>query len=105
MISSLFVHIAIWAPSAHNKQPWRFAVLQDACQKENLANAMGNKLRFDRTNDGDDPEITIEGIPRFVCPIALRAAVTALLTFSTIPAHTFNFPNITYPKFLSCVIS
>ena len=48
---------AIWAPSAHNKQPWRFAVLQDACQKENLANAMGNKLSFDRTNDGDDPEI------------------------------------------------
>ena len=48
---------AIWAPSAHNKQPWRFAVLQDACQKENLANAMGNKLRFDRTNDGDDTEI------------------------------------------------
>ncbi|HJO91468.1 MAG TPA: nitroreductase family protein, partial [Anaerolineales bacterium] len=48
---------ATWAPSAHNKQPWRFAVLQDAFQKENLAHAMGNKLRFDRTNDGDDPEI------------------------------------------------
>ena len=48
---------ATWAPSAHNKQPWRFAVLQDTCQKENLANAMGDKLRFDRTNDGDDPEI------------------------------------------------
>ena len=43
--------------SVHNKQPWRFAVLQDTCQKENLANAMGDKLRFARTNDGDDPEI------------------------------------------------
>lgn len=48
---------ATWAPSAHNKQPWRFAVLQDDFQKENLANAMGTRLRFDRTNDGDDPEI------------------------------------------------
>ena len=48
---------AIWAPSAHNRQPWRFAVLQDACQKENLANAMGARLRVDRTKDGDDPEI------------------------------------------------
>ncbi|MBH27915.1 MAG: nitroreductase [Chloroflexi bacterium] len=48
---------ATWAPSAHNKQPWRFAVLQKAFHKENLANAMGNKLRVDRTNDGDDPEI------------------------------------------------
>ena len=48
---------ATWAPSAHNKQPWRFAVLQKAFHKENLANAMGNQLRTDRTNDGDDPEI------------------------------------------------
>ena len=48
---------ATWAPSAHNKQPWRFAVLQKAFHKENLANAMGNQLRTDRTNDGDDSEI------------------------------------------------
>ena len=48
---------ATWAPSAHNKQPWRFVVLQDDFQKENLANAMGTRLRFDRTNDGDDSEI------------------------------------------------
>ena len=48
---------ATWAPSAHNKQPWRFAVLQDDFQKENLANAMGTRLRLDRTNDDDDSEI------------------------------------------------
>ena len=48
---------ATWAPSAPNKQPWRFAVLQKAFHKENLANAMGNQLRTDRTNDGDDSEI------------------------------------------------
>jgi F420 biosynthesis protein FbiB-like protein len=46
---------AIWAPSAHNRQPWRFAVLTKFADKDRLANAMGDRLRLDRTADGDDP--------------------------------------------------
>jgi F420 biosynthesis protein FbiB-like protein len=46
---------AVWAPSAHNRQPWRFAVLTQATVKERLAQAMGARLRTDRTTDGDDP--------------------------------------------------
>ncbi len=46
---------AIWAPSAHNRQPWRFAVLTKLADKEQLAQAMGARLRADRTADGDDP--------------------------------------------------
>lgn len=42
------------APSAHNRQPWRFAVLEDAVSKCRLAEAMGERLRMDRTADGDD---------------------------------------------------
>jgi coenzyme F420-0:L-glutamate ligase / coenzyme F420-1:gamma-L-glutamate ligase len=42
------------APSPHNRQPWRFAVLDDAASKRNLAEAMGKRLRMDRTADGDD---------------------------------------------------
>jgi coenzyme F420-0:L-glutamate ligase / coenzyme F420-1:gamma-L-glutamate ligase len=42
------------APSAHNRQPWRFAVLDDEAAKQRLANAMGERLRADRTADGDD---------------------------------------------------
>ncbi len=45
---------AMWAPSAHNRQPWRFAVLTDAADKDKLARAMGARLRADRTADGDD---------------------------------------------------
>ena len=45
----------IWAPSAHNRQPWRFAVLTQPKDKERLAQAMGARLRADRTADGDDP--------------------------------------------------
>lgn len=46
---------AIWAPSAHNRQPWRFAVLTNPADKARLAGAMGACLRADRTADGDDP--------------------------------------------------
>lgn len=44
------------APSAHNRQPWRFAVLEERRDREALASAMGERLRRDRTDDGDDPK-------------------------------------------------
>lgn len=43
---------AIWAPSAHNRQPWRFCVVQDASTRERLARAMGARLRRDLEADG-----------------------------------------------------
>lgn len=47
---------AIHAPSAHNRQPWRFAVLTDTGAKRHLANAMAVRLRHDRLSDGDAVE-------------------------------------------------
>jgi F420 biosynthesis protein FbiB-like protein len=47
---------AILAPSAHNRQPWRFAVITSPASKERLASAMGERLRADRTRDGDPRE-------------------------------------------------
>jgi F420 biosynthesis protein FbiB-like protein len=47
---------AIWAPSAHNRQPWRFAVIQTGAAKQTLATAMGDRLRADRLADGDPVE-------------------------------------------------
>jgi len=43
---------ARWAPSAHNRQPWRFAVIERAETKHALASAMGEKLRADLERDG-----------------------------------------------------
>lgn len=43
---------AIWAPSAHNRQPWRFAVIQTEAVKHSLAAAMGARLRADLAADG-----------------------------------------------------
>ncbi len=44
---------ATWSPSAHNRQPWRFAVLTEFADKAMLANAMGERLRRDRSADND----------------------------------------------------
>jgi coenzyme F420-0:L-glutamate ligase/coenzyme F420-1:gamma-L-glutamate ligase len=47
---------ATWAPSAHNRQPWRFAVIEDDNAKERLANAMNAVLRADLAADGLPPD-------------------------------------------------
>jgi coenzyme F420-0:L-glutamate ligase/coenzyme F420-1:gamma-L-glutamate ligase len=44
---------AIWAPSAHNRQPWRFVVIETANVKALLADRMGERLRTERLRDGD----------------------------------------------------
>jgi coenzyme F420-0:L-glutamate ligase/coenzyme F420-1:gamma-L-glutamate ligase len=47
---------AIWAPSAHNRQPWRFAVVTGTEVKARLATAMGARLRADLARDGVSPD-------------------------------------------------
>jgi coenzyme F420-0:L-glutamate ligase/coenzyme F420-1:gamma-L-glutamate ligase len=42
------------APSAHNRQPWRFVTVTSHDDKARLAQAMGARLRADRSRDGDD---------------------------------------------------
>jgi F420 biosynthesis protein FbiB-like protein len=41
-----------WAPSAHNRQPWRFAVITDPARRASLARAMGARFRSDLLADG-----------------------------------------------------
>lgn len=55
---------ATLAPSAHNRQPWRFVVLEDLAGKDRLAAAMGARLRQDRTADGDDPQAIESDVAR-----------------------------------------
>lgn len=43
---------ATWAPSAHNRQPWRFVVLASAGARRSLADAMGADFRRDLLADG-----------------------------------------------------
>lgn len=55
---------AIWAPSAHNRQPWRFAVLSAPEARRKLAAMMGEKLRADLTADGAAPDAIERDVSR-----------------------------------------
>jgi len=55
---------ARWAPSPHNRQPWRFVVLQEADNRQRLAQAMGERLRAERLADGADPQAVQADVSR-----------------------------------------
>jgi F420 biosynthesis protein FbiB-like protein len=46
---------AHWAPSAHNRQPWRFVLLREAVVRQRLAEAMAAHWQADLLADGADP--------------------------------------------------
>jgi F420 biosynthesis protein FbiB-like protein len=47
---------ATFAPSAHNRQPWRFCVVRDSALKIRLAEAMAVEFKRDLEKDGLPPE-------------------------------------------------
>src|SRR5215212_11706364 len=47
---------ATFAPSAHNRQPWRFCVVTDLSVKSRLAESMTADFERDLTRDGVPPE-------------------------------------------------
>lgn len=53
-----------WAPSAHNRQPWRAAIIDDEAWKQRLAGRMAERLRRDRATDGDDPAVINADVKR-----------------------------------------
>lgn len=46
---------AMWAPSAHNRQPWRFCMVTDTHIKGKLSEEMSQQWRQDLSVDGADP--------------------------------------------------
>jgi len=72
---------ACWAPSAHNRQPWRFAVIAAAEVKERLARAMRARLRADLERDGLPPEVIERDVARSYAritgaPVVILVALT-----------------------------
>lgn len=72
---------ARWAPSAHNRQPWRFAVLTARETREALAVAMGSRLRADSERDRLDPALIDADVSRSYAritgaPVILVVCVT-----------------------------
>jgi coenzyme F420-0:L-glutamate ligase / coenzyme F420-1:gamma-L-glutamate ligase len=52
------------APSAHNRQPWRFLAITDSKAKREIADAMGERLRADRLADGDNEAVVEQDLHR-----------------------------------------
>ena len=76
------------APSAHNRQPWRFAVLRRQEPKVRLANAMGERLRADRLRDGDSPAAVEANVARSFERIS-SAPVVVLVAASQVDMDTY----------------
>jgi coenzyme F420-0:L-glutamate ligase / coenzyme F420-1:gamma-L-glutamate ligase len=82
------VQAAASAPSAHNRQPWRYVVIEDAAAKARLAKAMGERLAVDRTRDGDDAEAIRLDVERSFARIAgAPVAILVCLTFDDMDAY------------------
>ena len=77
-----------WAPSAHNRQPWRFAVLTDAAARETLARRMGDRLRQARLADGDDPaDVEADASRSYARITAAPLVIVAFLTMEDMDTY------------------
>lgn len=80
---------AIWSPSAHNRQPWRFAVVTTPSQKETLARAMGARLRADLQADDVPAEVIDADVNRSYDRIT-SAPVLILIALSMVDMDTYS---------------
>lgn len=69
---------ATWAPSAHNRQPWRFVVIETPAARERLAWAMGDRLRRDLAADGAAEEVIERDAQRSYTQIVSAPLVVVL---------------------------
>jgi F420 biosynthesis protein FbiB-like protein len=69
---------ATYAPSAHNRQPWRFVVLTATTDKEMLAARMGAEFHRDLLADGIVPEKAAKTVARSSERIQRAGAVVLL---------------------------
>jgi coenzyme F420-0:L-glutamate ligase/coenzyme F420-1:gamma-L-glutamate ligase len=74
---------ATWAPSAHNRQPWRFVVIQTVAVKAQLADRLGERLRADRLRDGDPLDVIERDVQRshdriVAAPIVIVACLSMI---------------------------
>ncbi|HEX3053563.1 MAG TPA: nitroreductase family protein [Aggregatilineaceae bacterium] len=74
---------AIWAPSAHNRQPWRFAVIVDPERRASLAQAMGQPFRTDLEAEGLAAEAVEQQLTRSYQRISQAPALILLFLSMT----------------------
>ncbi|NJL92755.1 MAG: nitroreductase family protein [Anaerolineae bacterium] len=67
-----------WAPSAHNRQPWRFALVTTPATQAHLARAMGERLQDDLRADGVEEAVIARDVQRSWQRITGAAALLCL---------------------------
>jgi coenzyme F420-0:L-glutamate ligase/coenzyme F420-1:gamma-L-glutamate ligase len=83
---------ATWAPSAHNRQPWRFAVLSTVEAKTLLADEMAVDFRKDLLSDGLSSEEVDKLVARSRNRI-IQAPVVILLCLDPTVGDTYPDPD------------
>lgn len=91
LLERIFVSAAA-APSAHNRQPWRYVVITEAAAKSRLAAAMGARLAADRRRDGDDEDAIEADVQRSHRKIT-EAPVVVLVAMTLL--HMDRYPDAT----------
>ena len=79
---------AIWSPSAHNRQPWRFVVIRSDEEKRRLAEAMAAQLRVDLQADGTGEDIIAADTERSQRRLT-GASVLILVCLSMVDMDTY----------------
>ena len=82
---------ARWAPSPHNAEPWRFAVLRAREPKERLSQSMGKRWTEDLSRDGWTPEAIAQEIEKSHGRIA-EAPVVIIVCISRDGLDTYPDP-------------
>ena len=81
-----------WAPSAHNRQPWRFVVVSTEAARERLGSGMGAAFRKVLEAEGLAPELIRTQVNRSRSRI-LEAPVTIILCLDPTDMDDHQDPN------------
>jgi F420 biosynthesis protein FbiB-like protein len=80
-VLDVILEVAMWAPSAHNAQPWRFIVIRDSALKLKLSEAMASRWKRDLAKNGvserDRKSFSRASVERFSsAPIVIVSCLT-----------------------------
>jgi F420 biosynthesis protein FbiB-like protein len=93
---------AVSAPSPHNRQPVRLALVQDPQKREAVAAAMGDRLQRDRLRDGDAGAVIEADIARSRSRL-VGAPVLVLFALSLRDMDHYPDPERAQAEFLMAV--
>lgn len=93
-----------YAPSAHNRQPWRFAVVQSFDIKKRLAQSMGARLRSDLEADSVPQAIIEKDVSRSYDRLT-SAPVLLVLCVSMVDMDGYNDDQRNHNEYIMAVQS